>query len=488
MAERNYQRLIGLTRKAGILDTISGQLEWDTCVTMPPAAIDIRANQNGVLAEVIHELSTKKEIGDLLLEINPEELSEEERVNFDEIKYDYESSLRTPPELLKELAETETGAQGAWEEAKKKSDYTIFMPWLGKIISLQKMIAEAESPGEDNYVTLMKDYEDGLSREEISAHLNTIKESIVPLILEVSRKKNPGKRILQKNISESKQEAFCRKIAEKLGYDFTKGRLDKSSHPFTAAYGRITTKYDEGWLEAIGSTIHEVGHSMYDHNLPLEHLGTPIGQHASLSVHESQSRLWENHIGKSREFWELMTPELNKAYGLKMTPRRMHRLSNIVEPGFIRTQADELTYTMHIVLRYEIESEMMTGGLKLEELPGIWNEKMEKYLGIKPRNDSEGVLQDIHWSCGLIGYFPTYAMGSMIATQLFDKMEEEMPVSSHIRNGEFNHIQEWLKDKIHRHGSRYKTKELIKLATGREPTPEPYIRYLTKKYTELYNL
>ncbi len=489
MAKNNYQKLIKLTKKHKTLSSIASLLSWDTKVMMPPAAIELRVKQEGTLAEVIHELSTKEEIGDLIAAIKPEQLNEDERANFEEIKYGYELSRKVPSELVKELAEVGTCSCRAWEDAKKKSDYSIFQPWLGKIISLQKSYAHAINPAKDPYTVLMGDYEDGLERDEISTYLQSIKEGVMPIIQAISKKKNPSKQILRKNISEATQEAFCRQVAEKIGYDFSKGRLDKSAHPFTSCYGRITTRYNVSWLESISSTMHEAGHGMFDHDLPFEHFGTPLGeQPGSQSMHESQSRFWENHIGKSKEFWQLMIPNLNKAYGLNMTPEKMYRLINIVEPDFIRTRADELTYVMHIILRYELESEMISGNLDLKNLPDIWNKKMKDYLGITPRNAAEGVLQDIHWSYGAIGYFPTYTIGSMISAQLFERIDQEMPIKEYITNGEFRPIHRWLKENIHKHGRRYKTKEIVERATGSKPRPEPYINYLTKKYTELYNL
>jgi carboxypeptidase Taq len=295
--------------------------------------------------------------------------------------------------------------------------------------------------------------------------------------------------LLSKEVAVEKQSDFNTFIAKAIGYDFSKGRLDVSAHPFTSCYGRITTRYNDGWWPAISGTIHEAGHGMYEHNLPLKYFGIPLGQYCSMSIHESQSRLWENNVGKSKNFWKYFLPKLTESYDLDVDLDDFYKIINQVEPTLIRVDADELTYSLHIILRFEIELGLIEGNINFEKLPEVWNEKFRAYFDIVPPNDSLGVLQDIHWSWGNIGYFPTYTLGSMIAAQLFAAAEKDIPsLATNLGEGKFDELRSWLNEKIWSHGKRYLTKEIIRNATGKNPDPDDYLNYLGKKYSEIYEL
>lgn len=484
----NYQKLVELVKEAGIHESIAELLDWDEEVTMPAGAIERKALEKGVHAAVSHRLATSDEIGKLIKAVERKKLNAEQQAMVREIKFDYDRAINVPEELVKEMAETSTRAVEAWQKARKNNDFPLFKPHLKKIIDLKKKEAAAIDATKNPYDVLVEEYESGISTAEMANIFDEIKQELVPIIARISKAKQVNTRILGKQIPEQAQREFSLELLKYIGFDFSKGRLDVAEHPFTG-YWRITTRYTDGFAGTIGSTIHEVGHAFYEHNLPFEHFGTPLGESRSLSVHESQSRLWENHIGKSKAFWQGMFPKLKKAYGLKTSLDEFYKAINCVQPGFIRVNADEVTYTMHIILRFELERALIEGRISVDDIPSVWKNKMRGYLGIDVPNDREGALQDIHWPSGLIGYFPTYSLGNVLAAQLFEAMTRDIDgLEEKISRGEFAELHSWLKDKIHSKGRRYPTKELIKMATGEEPNPRAYLRYLHNKFGEIYNL
>ncbi len=487
---RAYDELKKTIKKAGILNTVHELLDWDQEVTMPKGASWLRAIQRGTISEVAHEIFTQKKVGELIKEAEKEELNEEEKALVREVKKKYERATKVPSSLIKEITETSARATEKWKEAREKNEYEIFKPELKKIIELQKEYAKLINPDKNPYEVLIEDYESDIPYEEIKKNLEKIKEESKELLKKIKEKEPPRTDFLTKEIEEEKQLIINKTVAATIGYDFEKGRLDLSVHPFTGAYGRITTRTSEGWLEAITGTIHEAGHGMYEHGLREEEIGTPLGEPSTLSVHESQSRIWENNIGRSKEFWEYFWPRISKEYGLEeISVEEIYRAVNIVKPSLIRVEADEVTYPLHIILRFEIEDDLINGRITVDELPTIWNNKMKELLGIIPPNNKLGVLQDIHWSMGSIGYFPTYALGTMIAAQLYEKIKKDIPtMKEEIRKGEFKRIKEWLKEKIHQQGRKYEVPELIRRATGKEISSEDYIKYLKEKYKEIYGI
>lgn len=483
----SYTKLVELVKEAGILASISELLDWDEEVTMPSGAMQRKALEKGVNAALSHRLFTSSEIGKLLDSLKKAKLNDEQQAMVDEISFDYYRAKNVPESLVKEQEEVSTIAVNAWKKARKEKNFSLFAPHLKKIIELKRQEAKFTDSKKDPYEVLVEDYESGISISEMSEIFNEIKKELVPLISKIKKAGEIETKILDKKIPESIQQKFSQEILKYIRFDFSKGRLDIAAHPFTN-YWRITTRYNEGFSNAIGGTIHEAGHAFYEHNLPFEHFGTPLGQSRSLSIHESQSRLWENHIGKSRAFWNGCFPKLKKAYKLgEVSKEDFYRSINAVHPGFIRVNADEVTYTMHIILRFELEKALISGELEVKDLPKVWNEKMKQYLGVNVPNDSQGVLQDIHWSSNLIGYFPTYTLGSMISAQLFEAMSRDINgLEQKIEAGKFDELHAWLQDNIHRHGRRYSTKELVKRATGENPNPKAYIKYLNAKFGEIY--
>ncbi len=484
----DYEKLLEIYKKSAILDSVAEALAWDQEVMMPSGALPVRTQQSSTLAALEHDILTCEEISDLLVALEKESLNPEQAANIREIKRCYKRAKNVPNDLVQEFQETRIKGVETWKKAREKNDFKLFLPNLKKVFDLSRKTAEYIDPNTHPYEVLLDNYEQDMSVEEIQCHLNKIKEHLVPLIARIKDKKTDDS-LLAKEVAVEKQSKFNNFIAKAIGYDFSKGRLDIAAHPFTSCYGRITTRYKEGWWPAISGTIHEAGHGMYEHNLPLKYFCIPLGQYCSMSVHESQSRLWENNVGKSKSFWKIFFPKLTESYDLNVDLDDFYKIINKVEPTLIRVDADELTYSLHIVLRFEIELGLIEGKINFEKLPEAWNEKFMEYFGIVPHNDSLGVLQDIHWSWGNIGYFPTYTLGSMIAAQLFATVEKDLPgLANNLGEGKFDELRSWLNKKIWCYGKRYLTKELIRNATGKDPNPEDYLNYLENKYSEIYEL
>lgn len=485
-----YDELIKLTKKAGLLGSANELLSWDQEVMMPKGGSEVRAMEMGAIAQVAHEIFTQPRVGELLSKIDESKLDEKQKANVREIRQDYERSKKVPNELVKEMAETGVTAMEFWREAREKNEYGIFKPWLAKIIDLNQQYTKAINPDKNPFEVIFADYETDISVEDVNVYFQKLKDELIPLIKKIGEQKQPSKELMSQKVPIDIQKIKSIELAKRIGYDFEKGRLDVSTHPFTAAFGRITTRYDEGWLSAIMSTLHESGHGMYEHNLSIPDYGTPLGESRSLSVHESQSRFWENNVGRSKAFWKNQIKSLSKEYNFgDIDLDTFYKMINMSEPGFIRVNADELTYPMHIIIRFEIEQKMMDGSLLVEDIPKAWNEKMEQYLGITPPSDSLGCLQDVHWASGGLGYFPTYALGSMIAAQIYYAVKDQIPdFEKKVEDGNFDELRAFLKDKIHTVGKLYPTKELVKRVTGKDMGPDSYIKYLKEKFTEIYQL
>jgi len=478
-----FSRLVKKLKRIGALSSIGELLEWDQYVMMPPAAVGRRSLENVELAALKHELFTDSRMSALLYRLQDEDLTEGQRALVREVAHDYDREVSIPQDLVAEFARVTTKADGVWTKARAENDFVSFAPTLKNIIGLSRERANYIDSSADPYEVLFQDYESGMTLNQASEYLEKIKVAVVPLCEQLAQKSPmPRSRVLESDVPGDKVIKFSEEIAKIIGYDFGKGRLDLSTHPFTSAFGRITTRLDDGWWMAISSTIHEAGHGMYEHNLPKEYFGTPLGEPRSMSIHESQSRLWENHIGKSTVFWGHNFLKLIDMLGLELagedfTPfiSEIHR----IEPGFIRVNADEVTYPLHIIVRFEIEQELILGQLDVEDLPEAWNQKMRDYLGLDPPTDTVGCLQDCHWAWGCFGYFPTYALGSMIAAQLFAAAQKDIiELRTHLNRDSCRKLNEWLKEKIHRHGRRYSTLELVRRATGKFLSVADYTQHL----------
>jgi len=495
------QKMIDLAAELDDLGHISAVLGWDQQINMPPGGAQERGLQSSALGRIMHEKFTSDEVGKLIEELEAEvgdlEAETDEARSVKVAKRAYEKQTKVPLPLLMETIQATTMAHEAWVKAKNTSDFSVFQPHLSKIVDLRKQYADLFKPYDHIYDPLLDDYEPGMKTAEVKEIFNKLRPQQVELLQAIAEKEPPDNSFIKQHYKEEYQEIIGRYVITRFGYDWNRGRLDIAPHPFTTEFGlgdvRITTRYlkdDAG--SALFSTMHEAGHAMYGQGVAKKYRRHPLSGSASLAIHESQSRLWENLIGRSKEFWSFFYPSLQMLFPQylgNVSRKDFYRGINKVEPTLIRVEADEATYNMHIMLRLEIEMGLMEGTVEVKDLPEIWNAKMEDYLGISPPNDAQGVLQDIHWSGGMIGYFPTYALGNLASVQLWDKMLEENPnIPDEIARGEFETILGWMREKVHQYGSKYEPQELMVKATGSKITPEPYIEYLKTKYGEIYDL
>ncbi len=417
------------------------------------------------------------------------------RINF--VKREYQKTSLVPMDEYSQYAGLLVNANAVWEDAKESGDYSTFAPYLDKIIKYNKKYIEYKGYKDHPYNALLDDYEAGMTVAQCDAFFEKLKAKIVPLLKEITEKgEKIEANIFNKNYDIKGQEKIGNKLMQILNYDLNRGILKESVHPFTMSLSkndvRITTHYyEDNILSSIYSTIHETGHALYDQNVSDELGFSLAAAGAYMGIHESQSRLHENNIGRSREFWGILAPILKETYpesAERFDPEKCYKESNIVTPSLIRIEADELTYALHVLVRYEIEKEIFTRDIDVMELPKLWNDKYEEYLGIRPTNDSEGILQDIHWAGGSFGYFPTYALGSAYACQYVAKMEEKIGFTTLVAKGDLLPIREWLTEKIHKYGATKKPAWLIKNSTGEDFNPDYFIDYLDKKYRDIYGI
>lgn len=468
---------------------------------MPEQAAEARAEQSSVLAGVVHEKFIDPFLGEWLLELshNSDSLSATEAAIIRERLRDYEKAIKLPPDLVQKLAHTSSSAQSVWIKARKESDFSKFAPWLEKMVGLKREQAEAYGYEDCPYDPLLDDYEPHMTSAELDPILESLRDGLVPIVAairESSVKVDDG--ILRRRYPATKQELFCREIMKIMGVNTRASRLDKSAHPFCAGIHsptdvRITTRYDEQYLpQALYSVMHESGHCLYEQGLDEKFVGTPLGESLSLGIHESQSRLWENMVGRSKSFVAFLFPKLRSQFPEAMTGithGHFYHAINRVVPSTIRVEADEVTYSLHVILRYEIEKSLLDDEIRVKDLPHVWNEKMRKYLGIVPKNDAEGVLQDTHWASGIFGYFPTYVLGNLYGAQFWDALKRDLEnVDSMMEHGELASILQWLHNHIHRHGRRHPATELIKRATGKKLSAEYFLNYLKGKFGEIYRI
>ncbi|MFC6889723.1 carboxypeptidase M32 [Halorubrum trueperi] len=496
-APEAYDALLDRVRRWNTVGSAAGVLGWDQQVMMPEGGTPARSKQLSTLSSINHDMITDDETGELLDELEDEELTDERAAVVREVRREYERADAVPVDLVEEISETSSEALQAWERARADDDFERFAPHLEKHVELKRQYAEHIDPDRDPYEVLFEEFEPCLSMERTESILDELRETLVPMI-DAIRESDATLAVdtFEGQFPAGDQEAVARDALDLVGYDFDRGRLDVSSHPFTSGNQfdcRITTRFDESDpLGAVGSTIHEYGHAQYTLGLPREHWATPLGDSRDLSVHESQSRLWENHVGRSRAFWELFLPAFTERFPETddATVEDAYEAFNQVhEDNLIRVEADELTYHLHIVVRFEIERDLVRGDLDVADVPEAWNDKYEEYLGIRPDTDGDGCLQDIHWSHGNFGYFPTYSLGSVMAAQLFAAAEREIDdLDAKIAAGDFEDLQGWLGENVHRHGSRYETNELVKRATGEDFSADAFTDYVEEKYGELYGI
>jgi carboxypeptidase Taq len=488
-------------RLATISDVNSANkaLTWDRQTYMPEGGVTGRAEQSATLSRLIHQMLVSNETGKLLDSLDEPEAGSEESAVVRLARREYERAAKLPNRLVEELARATALAQPAWERARARSDWASFEPHLQKILSLQRESAECLGYEDHPYDALLDLYEPGAKKARLQEMFERLKAELVSLIREISALSDGDRsRPLYGRFDEKEQEGFVRQLVSDFGYDWKRGRLDRVVHPFCISLGgpgdvRITTRFDPNHLSpALFAALHEAGHATYEQGIDPAYSRTPLSGGTSMGVHESQSRLWENLVGRSRTFWSFYYPRLRKTFPKALGDTDLetfYRAINEVKPSLIRVEADELTYNLHVLLRFELEVALLEGELPVSELPTAWNARMEEYLGATPENDAVGALQDVHWAAGLFGYFPTYTIGNVLSAQLFEEATRARPnIREEMGDGEFGTLLGWLWENIHRHGSRYDPDELIERATGRALETAPYLHYLKDKFGELYGL
>ncbi|WP_255170664.1 carboxypeptidase M32 [Natrononativus amylolyticus] len=492
-----YEQLLERVERISNVGNAAGILRWDQEVVMPEDGTPARAKQLSTLSSLSHELLTAEETGELLEELEGDELSAEQAAVVREVRRQYDRATSVPGELVEEISETTANAHPVWMEAREEDDFSTFAPTLETLVELKREYAEHIDPDADPYAVLFADYEPYLDLETAERVLERLRDELVPLIEAIEESDAElATDAFAGEFDDDDQEALARDVLDALGYDWGRGRLDTAPHPFSSGTqfdARVTTRFDESdLLGSITSTIHEFGHANYTLGLPDDHYGTPLGEARDLTVHESQSRLWENHVGRSRPFWEFFLPTARERFSdlEEVSPEEAYEAANqVYDDNLIRVEADELTYHLHIVIRFEIERDLVSGDLDVEDVPQAWNDKYEEYLGVRPDTDAEGALQDIHWSHGSFGYFPTYSLGSVLAAQLYDAAEEDLgDLDDRIREGEFDDLNGWLREHVHAHGKQYTTPDLVEEATGESYTADYFLEYAKSKYGELYDL
>jgi len=489
----SYDDLLERYGRATYLGDANAVLSWDQEVMMPEGGTPARSKQRGAVSAVAHDILVDDETAELLDELEGADLPAPKAAAVREIRREHERNARVPTDLVEEISTATSEAHPVWQEAKEADDFEAFAPTLERLLELKRRYAEHIDPEADPYATLFADYEPYLDLATADDVLEELREGLVPLIEAISASETEP-HALDGTFPESDQLAVTREALETLGYDFERGRLDTAPHPFSTGTqfdARVTTRFNESEpLDSLASTIHEFGHANYPLGLPREAYGSPLGEHRGLSVHESQSRLFENHVGRSKAFWELFVDRFNDHHNTDLTERQAYEAANrVYDDNLIRVEADELTYHLHIVLRFEIERDLVAGELDVAEVPSVWNDRMEAYLGVRPDTDSEGCLQDIHWSHGSFGYFATYSLGSVLAAQLYAAAEEEIDdLDEKIAAGEFDALHGWLAENVHEHGCRYPTGELVEQATGEPLTADYFLEYAEAKFGELYDL
>lgn len=492
-----FERFITLCEEIHDLQEIQQLLDWDQQVIMPPRGAAQRGHQQAALAALVHQRLTSQELGDLIEEIQEcPDLDEAGRADVREARRAYRRAVRVPESLVAARTEACVHSQLVWEEARAKNDFPLFLPHLQKVLALTREMAQAlREEGQTLYDALLEDYEPGMTAAGLAGIFGGLRPPLVALLERAGKSSDPPDgTILERYCPRAGQEGFGRLLAECQGYDFTAGRLDTSTHPMTTGtFGdvRITTRYDEQALaSSLFGILHETGHALYEQGLSPGRFRRPAGGSCSMGIHESQSRLWENQIGRSRNFWIYFYPMLRQQVPGVMDDvplDRFHRAINLVRPSLIRVEADEVSYNLHIILRFELEQAMVEGGLEANDLPVAWNGKMEEYLGLRPLTDADGCLQDIHWPAGAFGYFPTYCLGNLYAAQFMTALHRELPgVDEAVAAGRLAGIREWLRDRIHRHGRIREAHQLVAAVTGELPSARPFLDYLEEKFREIY--
>jgi len=495
------KELVALIKHADTLGSIGDLLGWDEQVNLPPGAAEQRAAQQSVLATVHHAAAANPRIGELLTWLEGVEasaLTDEQRAIVRQARRDHDRATRLPADFVRELAVQSSRGYHAWARARAEDDFASYAPVLEKNLELARREAAYLGHGDAPYDYMLDKFDPGLNTATVERLFAELKRELVPLGQAITaapgaaRARAAGERL--RGFPRDRQRDFLQEVTEKIGFDYNRGRIDVSLHPFCSGSGndvRMTTRYKEDQpLDALFGSIHETGHGLYEQGLPAEHLGTAPGQHAGMAAHESQSRLWENQVARSRGFWRFFEPRwraLFPAQTAGLSPEELYLAINAVEPTLIRVDADEVTYNLHIVLRFEMERKLFAGELAVGDLPAAWRSASRELIGLEPATDREGVLQDVHWSGGAFGYFPSYCLGNMMAAQLWYRALELRPdLEEDFARGDFSWLLNWLRENVHAYGRRFSALELVRRVTGAELSPRPLVRYLGERYGALY--
>jgi len=501
-ADKAYDELIARVREESLLTTIEALLEWDEETHMPPGGVENRSEQLALVAGLLHERGTDPRVGELLAELEGSDLLDDPMspasVNVRELRREYDRSLRMPRHLVEEVARVTALAQKAWAVARADSRFAEFRPWLERIVELKRAEAECVGYEREPYDALIEDHEPGLSSTVVARLFGALGRELVPLAERIAgARRQPDSGFMRRHFPRDRQRAFGARVAAAVGFDFSRGRLDLAVHPSCIGLGRgdcrITARFNErDFAGGVLTILHEVGHGLYDQGLDPRYSGTPMGEALSVGMDESQARFWENRVGRSWGFWEHFYP---RARGL--FPESLDDVAcgdfffalNRVTPSLIRVNADEVTYNLHVLVRFELERALVAGDLRAADLPAAWSEAYRSRLGIVPRTDAEGCLQDGHWADGLFGYFPTYTLGDVFAAQLFARAADELgDLGEQFAAGEFATLVRWLGDRVYRQGARYPSARLIEVVTGSPPDHRPLVALLGAKYEALYDL
>ncbi len=497
-----YTALRDELRQVATLASALSNISWDQETYMPSRGGGLRAQQRQMLSALVHERRTSKRLGELLKTAESwAKKNADARVKADlrEVRRDFDLATKLPTSLVAELARCASLGMEAWKEARQKSDFALFLPWLTRTIELSREKARClgVTRGGELYDALLDEYEPGMTAAAVKATFDPLRARLVPLIERVAgSQRRPDIAPARAHIPIDLQRAFVRFVCEKIGFDFNAGRMDESTHPFCEGIGpgdtRMTIRYrSDGWADALGTALHESGHALYEQGLPKdENFGTPLGESISLGIHESQSRMWENLVGRSAAFWRWAGAEARRHFAPALDAfgdADIHRAVNIVAPNLIRVESDELTYNLHIMLRFDIERAMVRGELSPKDLPEVWNERIKADLGLNVPDDRRGCLQDVHWSMGAVGYFPTYTLGNLYAAQFWEAMEREMPGRDEmLARGEFAPVLRWLREKVHSVGKEFRAEELCQRISGAPLSSDPLMRHLERKVRAVY--
>lgn len=491
-----------LVKKMSSYNEAISLMFWDLRTGAPKKGVEQRSETIGTLSSEVFNMSVSAEMGEYLERLSaPEvqdELSEMTKKLVEISKKEYDKNKKIPADEYKEFVILTSKAESVWESAKEKADFQSFAPYLEKIVAYLRKYVERIGYVGHRYNALLDDYEPGVTVEVLDRVFGDLRDKLVPLVKAVTESPNqPTNEFLFRHFPKEEQKAFSLEILKELQYDFDAGRLDTTVHPFAVAINRndvrVTTKYDEkDFRTAVFGTIHECGHALYEQNIAEELIGTPLCDGTSMGIHESQSLFCENFVGRNYSFWKKnysLLKEYSEGQFDNVSLDEFYKAINVAGPSLIRIEADEMTYSLHIILRYEIEKALINGEIEVKDLPQIWNDKMEEYLGIRPSHDGEGVLQDVHWAGGALGYFPSYALGYIYAAQIKNKMDEDIPnYDELLETGDFTPIKKWLNQNVHQYGKMKKPLEIIHDITGEGLNPDYLVKYLKEKYTGVYGL